>query len=323
MGARSGGSYAPVMGLGYEDTEVGQGGVEGHENCTWQKNMGKRNEDGRQGNHYEEGRRCGGSAIVSAGRGREERNNTWKTIAKGIVGRRRPTVNLPTEGRMKREATETSRHEKGMGKAGDKADSGEAWEQQQTGMDMTKEEEEMYSSEQEGHEQQRRIVMMKEKNQKNRYQEELGSREMAVRGRREEGDSGGPSDIKCQGNKVKEDYKGNKGRGGNHRGRRRGRPTGNQARIEPMPRGSRRGRKTLKRGVQHGESAYNKNTDEDIQRIIQRMEEEDMQEQSDPEMYDWEYLLTDLGNTRGRLSLYKHALHIYWVRKRLLAKAME
>ena len=48
-----------------------------------------------------------------------------------------------------------------------------------------------------------------------------------------------------------------------------------------------------------------------------------MQEQSDPEMYDWEYLLMDPGNTKGRMSLYKQALHIYWVLKRLLAKAME
>ena len=40
-------------------------------------------------------------------------------------------------------------------------------------------------------------------------------------------------------------------------------------------------------------------------------------------MEDWEYLLPDLGNTRGRMSLYKHALHVYWVMKRLLAKAME
>lgn len=40
-------------------------------------------------------------------------------------------------------------------------------------------------------------------------------------------------------------------------------------------------------------------------------------------MEDWEYLLPDLGNTRGRMPLYKQALHVYWVMKRLLAKAME
>ena len=40
-------------------------------------------------------------------------------------------------------------------------------------------------------------------------------------------------------------------------------------------------------------------------------------------MEDWEYLLPDPGNTRGHMSLYKQALHVYWVMKRLLAKAME
>jgi len=40
-------------------------------------------------------------------------------------------------------------------------------------------------------------------------------------------------------------------------------------------------------------------------------------------MKDWEYLLPDPGNTRGRMTLYKQTLHVYWVMKRLLAKAME
>jgi len=53
------------------------------------------------------------------------------------------------------------------------------------------------------------------------------------------------------------------------------------------------------------------------------MEEEAIQGQSDPEMEDWVYLLPDPGNTRGRMTLYKQALHVYWVMKRLLAKAME
>ena len=40
-------------------------------------------------------------------------------------------------------------------------------------------------------------------------------------------------------------------------------------------------------------------------------------------MEDWEYLFPDPGNTRGRMSLYKQSLHVYWVMKGLLAKAME
>lgn len=40
-------------------------------------------------------------------------------------------------------------------------------------------------------------------------------------------------------------------------------------------------------------------------------------------MEDWEFLLHDPGNTRGRMSLFKQSLHIYWVMKRILAKALE
>lgn len=40
-------------------------------------------------------------------------------------------------------------------------------------------------------------------------------------------------------------------------------------------------------------------------------------------MEDWVYLLPDPGHTRGRMTLYKQSLHVYWVMKRLMAKAME
>lgn len=53
------------------------------------------------------------------------------------------------------------------------------------------------------------------------------------------------------------------------------------------------------------------------------MEEESLQGQSDSEMEDWEFLLYDPGNTRGMMSLFKQSLHIYWVMKQLLAKALE
>jgi len=48
-----------------------------------------------------------------------------------------------------------------------------------------------------------------------------------------------------------------------------------------------------------------------------------LEEPSDPEMEEWDTLLPDSGNTRGRLTLYKQALHMYWMMKHLLAKAME
>lgn len=69
--------------------------------------------------------------------------------------------------------------------------------------------------------------------------------------------------------------------------------------------------------------AYSEDTNADIRRIIQQLEDEATQKQSEPEIKDWEYLLPNPRNTRGRMSLYKQALHVYWVIKRLLEKAME
>jgi len=51
--------------------------------------------------------------------------------------------------------------------------------------------------------------------------------------------------------------------------------------------------------------SHNENTNPRIRRIIENMEEELMQAQSDSKMEDWEYLLHDPGNTRGRMSLFK------------------
>jgi len=34
-------------------------------------------------------------------------------------------------------------------------------------------------------------------------------------------------------------------------------------------------------------------------------------------------LMPDPGHTRGRMTLYKQSLHLYWVMKRLMAKSME
>lgn len=57
--------------------------------------------------------------------------------------------------------------------------------------------------------------------------------------------------------------------------------------------------------------------------LIEELEANAMQENSEPEMEDWGNLILDPSNTKGCLSLYKHGLHVYWVLKRLLAKAME
>ena len=37
---------------------------------------------------------------------------------------------------------------------------------------------------------------------------------------------------------------------------------------------------------------------------------------------EMDHMLTDPGNTRGRLSLFKQSIHIYWTMKCLMAKAI-
>jgi len=53
------------------------------------------------------------------------------------------------------------------------------------------------------------------------------------------------------------------------------------------------------------------------------MESSILEEQSDSEIEELAEEVTDPGNTRGRMTLYRQSLHIYWVLKCLLAKALE
>jgi len=113
---------------------------------------------------------------------------------------------------------------------------------------------------------------------------------------------------------------------GHRRGRRgRGgaRQSGRQEFRTPSPTRQRRGWKTMKHMVQEVEKAYNEGTDANIHMLIQELETKAMREDSEPEMEDWGNLIPDPGNTGGRLSLYKQALHVYWVVKQLMEKAME
>ena len=82
-------------------------------------------------------------------------------------------------------------------------------------------------------------------------------------------------------------------------------------------------RRTVNHRVRRAERAYQRNTNPAVRRIMQYLEEESLQDQSEDEMEDWEFLLHDPGNTRGRMSLFKQSLHIYWVMKRLLEKSLE
>lgn len=98
------------------------------------------------------------------------------------------------------------------------------------------------------------------------------------------------------------------GWGRGQRGKGRGWSEGNRERGESLA--ARKYKKMLKRRIQFTEQAYNENTNEDIRRIIQQLEEEATQGQSESEMDDWEYLLPDPRNTRRCMTLYKQALHV-------------
>lgn len=104
-----------------------------------------------------------------------------------------------------------------------------------------------------------------------------------------------------------------RGRGGEDRGK------DEDLRAGP----AKRPRKTMERRIRQAEIAYQQDTDPRVRRIIQNLEEEAIQGQSEYELEDWEFMVQDPGNTRGRMSLFKQSLHIYWVMKRLLAKALE
>lgn len=82
-------------------------------------------------------------------------------------------------------------------------------------------------------------------------------------------------------------------------------------------------RRTVNFRIRRAERAFQRNTNPAVRRVMQVMEEESLQDQFVDEMEDWEFLIHDPGHTRGRMSLFKQSLHIYWVMKRLLAKALE
>ncbi len=56
---------------------------------------------------------------------------------------------------------------------------------------------------------------------------------------------------------------------------------------------------------------------------MQEMEDSVMEEDSEPKMEEWGDIVPNPGHTRGRMMLYRQALHVYWVMKHLLARALE
>lgn len=112
------------------------------------------------------------------------------------------------------------------------------------------------------------------------------------------------------------------------RGRGRG-GRGHQSQLSrsvPMistPTVQRRGRKCIKTTVHASAHAYREEMAVDICQLIQEMEDSVMEEDSEPELEEWGDIVPDLGHTRGTMTLYRQALHVYWVMKHLLAKALE
>ena len=84
-----------------------------------------------------------------------------------------------------------------------------------------------------------------------------------------------------------------------------------------------RGKCDMQQKLQEAEETYQKDTNPKIRQIIDHLEEEALDELSDPSMEDWENYIPDPGHTRGRMSLYKQSIHVYWGVKYLLVKAME
>jgi len=107
--------------------------------------------------------------------------------------------------------------------------------------------------------------------------------------------------------------------------RRRGRPSQTTSKVESSRRQKRYKRRnsSLRETVNEAEQAFNLDSNAHIRNIMNAMEEKVLEEPSIPEMYEWSLQLPDPGHTQGRLSLYHRALHIFWVLKHLLAKAME
>ena len=84
-----------------------------------------------------------------------------------------------------------------------------------------------------------------------------------------------------------------------------------------------KGRRSAQTVAQEAARTYQEDTDEDIRRIIQNLEAKVLEKQSGSETKEWAAMVSDPGNTRGRQTLYRRSLHIYWILKSLLEKALE
>lgn len=101
------------------------------------------------------------------------------------------------------------------------------------------------------------------------------------------------------------------GRGRGHGGRGWSNQPGHNNNATSLITPQRRSRRTMRKTIQEVERAYREGIDEDIRRPIKELEENLMEDDSEPEMEEWGDLILDSGNTRGHMTLYKQALHVY------------
>lgn len=103
------------------------------------------------------------------------------------------------------------------------------------------------------------------------------------------------------------------------------RPQVTEVKTEPSTSNKRRGRKPMANMISEATAAYKEGTKEEIRRLIAEWEEDINQQASvdEAELEDWKLLVPDLGNTSGRGTQFKQTLHLYWLMKCLLSKAME
>ena len=66
--------------------------------------------------------------------------------------------------------------------------------------------------------------------------------------------------------------------------------------VHPAREQKRRGRRSIRQAIHDAEKAYNRETNEDIRRILEVLENKVVEEPSDPEMEEWNSQLPDPGN---------------------------
>lgn len=311
MKEEASGGNAAEIGRGNDRTEEGRKEVGGDEIGRWKVKRAIRDEENRRRRHHkgrqDKQRRTLNNCAEDLRRDRVvkalgrliERQRRWRRQADN-AGRK---YRMATRRRMRNDEDEDNRGRRSQEKKGKGIKEGKTAEKYQTIHDDTEDEVETFELDQDRGEQPRKKIWKDAGSAKDKIQEDREQVDRSNKWREERGDFGSTSGMKIRGGRGNYRKRGRAGRGRGQCNRGRGGSEGR--RVENEPALVRKYKKTLKKRIQFAEEAYCENTNKDIRRIIQHLEEEATQGQSGSEMEDWEYLLPDLGNTRGRMTLYK------------------